>query len=56
MERRKTPGGSRILRVLSLLIEYPECVEAMWSRRLEPQASEMLKAHLLEMIKPPGMQ
>ncbi len=41
---------------LSLLIDHPECVEAMWSRRLEPQASEMLKAHLLDMIKPPGFQ
>jgi hypothetical protein len=41
---------------LSLLINYPECVEAMRARRLEPQASEMLAAHLLEMIKPPGLQ
>jgi hypothetical protein len=41
---------------LSLLINYPECVEAMRARRLEPQASEMIKAHLLEMIKPPSLQ
>ena len=41
---------------LSLLINYPECVEAMRARRLKPQASEMLEAHLLEMIKPPSLQ
>lgn len=38
----------------SLLANYPECVDAMWTRRLVPQASEMLHSHLLRMIKPPG--
>lgn len=41
---------------LSLIIDHPECANALVCREIEPLAGEMLKAHLLEMIKPPGMQ